>query len=748
MTATLPVAVLAAEPLDTPGGLNSYVRDLLPALAAHQVPALTVVDRQPSASLLPRLLAFRRDAAQAAREAVLVDAHFALYAAAALSSAAVRRLPLVVHFHGPWADEAALQGQGRGRAGIKRAVERAYYGRAARAIVLSETFARLLRERYGVPASRIMVIPPGVDLQRFRPGPRDEARRALGLPEDAFVVVAARRLVRRMGLDLLLEAWAKVVTGDAPALLVIVGDGPERSPLEHLARDLGIARSVHFAGRVSAESLVTNYQAADLSVIPSVALEGFGLAMLESLACGTPVVVTDACGSAPIVAAMDPSCVVPAGDVDALASRLVRAVSTGVVSADQCRRVAETFSWAATAQAHRALYDTVVAMPRPLRVVYIDHCSELSGAEITLLRLLPALAGIEPYVVLAADGPLADRLRTSGIEVEIMELAPSTRNLRRGRVSLRTLPIGAAIDASTYTVRLARRLRRLRPDIVHTNSLKAAVYGGLAGRLAGVPVVWHLHDRIADDYLPRFAVRLIRALARWIPSGVIANSDATLSTLGPPPAVAAVVASPVARVRDGPRPLRPVIPRSLRVGMVGRLAPWKGQHVFLEAAALAFPAGDVQVVVVGAPLFGEDAYELELRQLVARLGTESWVDFAGFQEDVDAILDDLDVLVHASLVPEPFGLVVAEGMAAGIAVVAADAGGPAEMIEHGRSGLLFPPGDAVALARLLRQVAADAELRAGLGAQARLDARRFLPLAVQADVVDVYRHVLRRRRSA
>jgi glycosyltransferase involved in cell wall biosynthesis len=276
-------------------------------------------------------------------------------------------------------------------------------------------------------------------------------------------------------------------------------------------------------------------------------------------------------------------------------------------------------------------------------------------------------------------------------------------------------------------VRLARRLRRLRPDLVHANSLKSALYGGLAGRIAGVPVVWHVRDRIAGDYLPPAAVRLVRAAARWLPAGAVANSATTLATLGNVRR-SVVVPSPVA----GGAPATAANGGPLRVGVLGRLAPWKGQHVFLQAFAHAFPHGDEQAVVVGAALFGEEAYVRELRDLAGRVGLDGRVEFRGFREDVAAELARLDVLVHCSVVPEPFGQVVLEGMAAGIPVVAAAAGGPAEVVDDGVNGLLYPPGDAAALAALLRRLAADPGLRRRLGAAGPQAAEAFSPEAVAA----------------
>jgi glycosyltransferase involved in cell wall biosynthesis len=185
---------------------------------------------------------------------------------------------------------------------------------------------------------------------------------------------------------------------------------------------------------------------------------------------------------------------------------------------------------------------------------------------------------------------------------------------------------------------------------------------------------------------------------------------------------------------------------------VGRLAPWKGQDVFLRAFAEAFAGGPQRAVVVGAPLFGQEevAYSDGLRALAGELGIGPRVDFRGHRADVASELRELDVLVHASTIAEPFGQVVAEGMAAGLAVLATAAGGPTEIVTDGVDGLLYPPGDVRALALLLRRVDADAGLRVRLGAAARDRAAAFSPAAVAERVMTAYEralHVTGRRLS-
>jgi len=291
-----------------------------------------------------------------------------------------------------------------------------------------------------------------------------------------------------------------------------------------------------------------------------------------------------------------------------------------------------------------------------------------------------------------------------------------------------------------YIARLAVRLRQLRPDIVHTNSLKAGVYGSLAAKAAGIPVVWHVRDRIADDYIPKPAVRMVRALIRHLADGVIANSPATLETL--PPAVRGPLSWAIpASVELSTHP-RVAHANGTTFGMLGRIAPWKGQDLFLRAFADAFPAGGERAVFVGTPMFGEESYERELHDLASSLGLAERVEFRGFREDVWPELASFDVLVHASVIPEPFGTVVLEGMAAGLAVIAPDEGGPATVIAHGETGRLFRSRDQGSLAAAMRALQQSPEERERLGASAREALQQYHPDAIAARLEDVYARVL------
>jgi glycosyltransferase involved in cell wall biosynthesis len=753
----------------TTGGLDRYYRSLFEQLPestgvvigpAEDAPAAIDVVAHDDTSLARRLLGFWLAARRAAPATEVVDAHFALYAAAPLLLGRLRTLPAVFHFQGPWAEENLAAGDTSGvKFTLRRMLERQALRHANAHIVLSCAFRRLLVERYRVPPWNVHVWPPGVALNLFTPGSRSEARSRLNIDPSAFVVVCARRLVPRMGIDGLLDAWGRLAE-QLPdgSVLLLLGDGPLHGALVERAAQAPVAGRVRVMGWVADEDLIYAYRAADVAVVPSVAVEGFGLVVLEAAACGTPSIVSDVGGLPEVASPLDPSLVVPAGDPEALGARLRAATRGALPTRVATRRYAEGFGWTKVAARHRDLYRKLAQGERDerLRVVYLDHVARLSGGEIALLRLLPYLRRVNAHVILGEDGPFATRLQRSGISVEVLPIDAPARELRKDTVRIGGLTPTVLFSTVTYVARLALRLRELRPDLVHTNSLKAGVYGSLAAKAAGVPVIWHVRDRIAEDYLPRPAVRLTRRLIGHLADGVIANSTATLDTLD-----------------AGENPPRWVIPDSVKIpdllktpdsvkttdsvnisayhpssqtpettfGMVGRITPWKGQDLFLRAFATAFPSGGARAAVVGSAMFGEEFYERELPELAARLGLAERVEFRGFREDIWRELASFDVLVHASVTPEPFGQVVLEGMAAGLPVIAPDEGGPATLISDGRTGRLFRSRDLDSLAATMRQLHEDPDARERLGAAAQLAVEQYHPAALAERLERVYDRV-------
>jgi glycosyltransferase involved in cell wall biosynthesis len=736
----------------TLGGLNRYYRSLFEQLPeahgvvvgpAEDAPASIEVLDTPQTPLPRRLLDFWLRTRRAMTGAQVIDAHFALHAAAPLLLGSSRELPVVFHFHGPWAQENVAAGDSsRVKYLLRAALERSVMRRADAHVVLSSAFRRVLLERYRVRPWEVHVWKPGVALERFTPGEMSIARQRLGIAQARFVAVSVRRLVPRMGLENLLDAWAEIEASlPDGSLLLLIGDGPLRGSLEERAARAPLAGRVRVLGRLSEEDLVEAYRAADVAVVPSVSLEGFGLVVPEAAACGTPSIVSDVGGLPEVTLALDRSLVVAAGDVAGLAQRIGSAARGELPTRAATRKFAETFSWPVLAERHRALYRRLVAGERDerLRVVYLDHVARLSGGEIALLRLLTHLRNVNPHMILGEDGPLADRLQQAGVSVEVLPFAASARDVRRDTVRLGATSPGTALHTLAYVARLALRLRTLGADVVHTNSLKAGVYGSLAAKAAGVPLVWHLRDRIAEDYIPSSAVRLVRMLIRHLADGVIANSMATLETLPASERGLSWVIPASVEVSEHPR-----VPSAgaTSFGMLGRIAPWKGQDLFLRAFASAFPEGEERAVLLGTAMFGEEDYERGLHALAASLGIAERVEFRGFREDIWPELASLDVLVHASVIPEPFGTVVLEGMAAGLAVIAADEGGPAAVISDGHTGRLFRSRELDSLATAMRALRDEPSERERLGAAARGAVSEYHPDVIAQQLEQVYARVL------
>ena len=396
-----------------------------------------------------------------------------------------------------------------------------------------------------------------------------------------------------------------------------------------------------------------------------------------------------------------------------------------------------------------------------IRVLFFDHTAALGGGEIALLNLVRFLnpQAVTPLVLLGADGPLVKQLRPK-IDTYICPLPSGVADRKKDTLGIATLfRIREIFGVLAYVWRLAKFIRRHDIDLVHTNSLKADIIGGIAGRLALRPVIWHVRDRIDEDYLPRPVVRIFRLLCRVIPNYVIANSAATLRTIlpggaeSPGPGVRGVVrVNRTAVVHDGTivAPAQDVGAKNnelVHIGLIGRISPWKGQHIFLRAAAHVsrrFP--NARFVIVGAPLFGEEEYEQVVRNLPSQLGIETVVEFTGFRSDIEQVISGLDLVVHASVTGEPFGQVIVEGMAAGKPVVATNGGGVPEIVQDGSTGILVPMGDVQAMADAICEIVANPVRARGMGIMGRQRVENHFTVELTAAKVEaVYREVLRRK---
>jgi glycosyltransferase involved in cell wall biosynthesis len=392
-------------------------------------------------------------------------------------------------------------------------------------------------------------------------------------------------------------------------------------------------------------------------------------------------------------------------------------------------------------------------MNREKVVCFLNHAAETGGAEFALARLVQSLDRSEwhPVVVFSEEGPAVDMLRADSVETYVIPLGAGLGKVRRERMeSVECLSGGKCLAAVNYVFKLACFFRQRGVDLVHTNSMKAHVLGGVAARLLGIPLVWHLRDSLHPLCLPPMALRLMRFFAKNLPDALVtvSRSVANDALNGDDSKRAHVVYDGVSAECFSEVPAfgvaRNGTSRVWCVGIVGRLCEWKGQHLFLEAAADLVEKGlNIRFEVLGGPLFGQEQYAERLRLFAGASGLDRHVCFHGFVSDVSSRIREWDLLVHASTAPDPCPNVVIEAMAAGVPVVGVDSGGVPELLEDGACGFLFPTSDARALSQCIESALKDELKRSEIARAARIRAERcFRSERVAAEVAAVWRPLI------
>jgi glycosyltransferase involved in cell wall biosynthesis len=367
-----------------------------------------------------------------------------------------------------------------------------------------------------------------------------------------------------------------------------------------------------------------------------------------------------------------------------------------------------------------------------MRVLFVNPGRGVGGAEESLLLLVEGLRalGVGAAVALFGSGPFQARLSDLGVPTFRVEPPRRVRNAGRYRLPQTSLAAWALLTAGVPTaIRLAVVARRMKADVIHTNGMKAHLLGGLAGRLARVPAVWHLRDFPPAGQTGRLFARAARRLPRL----VLAVSEAVARAVRPSDSKAARVVTlydPLDTRRFHPGLSRAQLREELGighaiplVGLVAHLTPWKGHELFLDIARAVMDTGSLaRFVVVGGPIYetnGHAGYAEGLHRRASALGLADRVTFLGARTDVPEILTALDVLVHCPTAPEPLGRVLAEAMVVGRPIVAARCGGIPEIVEDGVTGLLVEPGHVAGFASGVIQLLDDPTLRERLASLGR-----------------------------
>ena len=392
-----------------------------------------------------------------------------------------------------------------------------------------------------------------------------------------------------------------------------------------------------------------------------------------------------------------------------------------------------------------SIQDVLPATRNGANILFLTHTGRMGGAEMCLLTIAGGLHG---DVLLFDDGPLRQRLLARQVSVSLPRVRLDLQAIRRDRGMLKVLPALAGIGA------LIRQIRQMAAshDLVYCNSQKSFVIGALASWFHRTPLLWHLHDILDRSHFGRLQISLVTTLANRCATCVVAPSRAVADAFvaaGGRAALVKVIANGVEPPAGVELADREALRRSLDLpegplfGVFSRLSRWKGQQVALQAL-VSLP--DAACIIAGDALFGEEEYARSLWMQAEQLGIANRVYFLGHRDDVAMLMRAVDVVVHPSIDPEPFGLTLVEAMLTGTPVIASDAGAASEILDGGRFGTLVPPGDAAGLAAalattlhghpgrpnaILRQVAAArCHAETHFSAQRLLDDIRCLTAAV------------------
>lgn len=408
---------------------------------------------------------------------------------------------------------------------------------------------------------------------------------------------------------------------------------------------------------------------------------------------------------------------------------------------------------------------------RSYRVLYVENANSVGGSIISIYRLVQKLnrQHYEPIILFHRPNGYESRFRALGIEVIVLDgekISQTQADGGHARDIAAWLGRYSSTLAHTYrklksiyllgsqtlpeSWRIYRIIKDRRVDLVHLNNrLSSNRSGALAARWARTPCLCHVRD---FDHLTWFDHWLAKSIGyfAFMSRALEQNLKAVEPSLRGSVVYDGLELDRflISQEKTNTRQELGLNDSDFVVGNVGRLVPWKGQEVFLHALAqIKLQIPNLKALIVGEPDPPTDtAYFQRLQSLVQQLGLSEIVRFTGFHSDIPALMVALDVLVHSSSSPEPFGIVVIEGMAAGKPVIATRAGGVLDIIEDGYNGLLVPVGEDRAMAEAILTLARHQDLAMQLGAEARQHVlKRFTAAQYAQTVQAIYQSLLEGR---
>ena len=648
---------------------------------------------------------------------------------------------------------ATRRDEGFWRSKRQLALNRYFNRYASRILANSQAVKQAVRTNEEVSSRKIHVIYNGVDLTKYFPSStlRTETRQKLGISDNEFAIGMVANMRHEVkGHRFLIKALALIRKEMSNVRLVLVGDGSLERRLERYAAHLGILDQILFLG--SRRDITPLINAMDLVCAPSLS-EGFSNTIVEAMAVGKPVVATNVGGNPEIVLNDETGYLVRPRDGKAIAEKIISLIQdsetrsamgeaarkrvemyftiekmakdyeefyaglTGSESEDRKQRVKFISEESKKGSLERRVRRKKVGVEKPsyasepvlstdrrrshrFRVLYLIWSLDLGGAEQVVVDLVKGLSkqDFKPIVCcLSEKGRNASLVEREGVKVFALHKRPK-------------------FDPFLIS-KLTRLIRNERIDLIHTHLFTANLWGRIAAKLTGVPVVSSEHGM--DHWRKRFHL----ALDSWLTpvnKRVIFVSDAVkrfyMNRNHSLNGKSKVIYNGINTLEFQQSFDKETVKESLGllkteqvIGTVGRLVPEKAHVDFMEAIQmLKEERKDIMGLIIG-----EGELLDKLKKQAEKDHLQKHILFAGFRSDLPKVYQAMDVFVLCSL-REGLPLTALEAMAAGVPVVATAVGGIPEVITDGRDGLLVPPSDSQALAKAISRILSDQELRESL----------------------------------
>jgi glycosyltransferase involved in cell wall biosynthesis len=396
-----------------------------------------------------------------------------------------------------------------------------------------------------------------------------------------------------------------------------------------------------------------------------------------------------------------------------------------------------------------------------MKLLYLNASSQLGGAERNLIDTICAVQDRDPSIeitvlITAADGPIVAELDRLRVEIILLELPSKIAQLGDSGLKGQNNPLVSILSFAcnvsllgefiSYWQQLKRSISQINPDVIHSNGMKTHLLAASLG--VSIPIIWHLHDFIGSRVLVKQLLKLLvnRASAAIAISQSIADDwQSVFPSLQIELIYNAIDIDrykPQLSIRDS---------QHLNIGLVATYALWKGHDIFIQAIGhIAKKRPELQSTakfyIIGGAIYetARSQYSRsQLQQLARDLNIEDWLVFIDFQQDIVSAYNMLDIVVHASTQPEPFGRTIVEAMACEKAVIVAQAGGAAELFAHQKDAIGVLPGDSTALSAVIEQLIDSPSDRIALGIAGRITVmQRFNRDRLGKDIIAVYHELI------